>query len=79
MFNPFEYLIENISWYAPMYNIAWVLFMVYALTLPLLLLAMFKIPALREIQPTSSWKFHFETYRYLLGAALVVFSFRLVP
>lgn len=79
MFNPFEYLIENISWYEPIYNIAWVLFMLYALTLPLLLLAIFKIPALREIQPTQSWKFHFQTYRYLIGAAFVVFSFRLIP
>jgi hypothetical protein len=36
--NPLEYLIENISWYEPIYNIAWVLFMLYALTLPPLLL-----------------------------------------
>lgn len=79
MFNPFEYLIENISWYQAIYNIAWVLFMLYALTLPLLLLAIFKIKILREIQPSQSWKYHFQTYRYLLGAAFVVFSFRLVP
>jgi hypothetical protein len=79
MFNPFDYLIENISWYEPIYNIAWVLFMLYALTLPLLLLAIFKIPLLKAIQPSQSWKFHFQTYRYLLGAAFVVFSFRLVP
>lgn len=79
MFNPVSYLIENISWYAPIYNIAWVLFMLYALTLPLLLLAMFKSPALRDIQPTQSWTYHFQTYRYLLGAAFVVFSFRLIP
>ena len=37
MFNPIDYLLENISWYDPIYNIAWVLFMLYALTLPLLL------------------------------------------
>ncbi len=79
MFNPLGYLIENISWYEPIYNIAWVLFMIYALTLPLLLLAIFKSPVLREVQPTRSWNHHFQTYRYLLGAALVVFSFRLVP
>jgi hypothetical protein len=79
MFNPFDYLIENISWYEPIYNIAWVLFMIYALTLPLLLLAIFKIPLLKAIQPSQSWKYHFQTYRYLLGAAFVVFSFRLVP
>jgi ABC-type multidrug transport system fused ATPase/permease subunit len=79
MFNPFEYLIENISWYEPIYNIAWVLFMLYALTLPLLLLAIFKIPVLQKVQPSESWKYHFQTYRYLLGAAFVVFSFRLVP
>jgi hypothetical protein len=79
MFNPFNYLIENISWYEPIYNIAWVLFMLYALTLPLLLLAIFKLPVLREVQPTRSWRDHFQTYRYLFGAALVVFSFRLVP
>jgi hypothetical protein len=55
------------------------LFMLYALTLPLLLLAIFKIPTLQAIQPSETWKYHFQTYRYLLGAALVVFSFRLVP
>lgn len=79
MFNPLAYLIENISWYEPIYNIAWVLFMLYALTLPLVLLAIFKIPVLREVLPSQSWKYHFQTYRYLLGAAFVVFSFRLVP
>jgi len=79
MFNPIAYLIENISWYEPIYNIAWVLFMLYALTLPLLLLAIFKIPALHDVQPTQTWTVHFQTYRYLLGAAFVVFSFRLIP
>jgi len=79
MLNPITYLIENISWYEPIYNIAWVLFMLYALTLPLLLLAIFKIPALRDVQPTQTWTVHFKTYRYLLGAAFVVFSFRLIP
>lgn len=79
MFNPITYLIENISWYEPIYNIAWILFMLYALTLPLLLLAIFKAPALRDVQPTQSWTVHFQTYRYLLGAAFVVFSFRLIP
>ena len=53
--------------------------MLYALTLPLLLLGMFKIPVLREVQSSQSWKYRFQTYRYLLGAALVVISFRLVP
>ncbi len=79
MFNPLAYLLENISWYEPIYNIAWVLFMLYALTLPLLLLAFFKLPALRQVQPSASWRYHFQTYRYLLGATFVVFSFRLVP
>ena len=79
MFNPLRYLVENISWYEPIYNIAWVLFMLYALTLPLLLLAIFKTPALRDVQPTQTWTVHFQTYRYLLGAAFVVFSFRLIP
>ena len=50
MFNPIEYLIENISWYAPIYNISWVLFMVYALTLPPLLLWIFhRLVMLNEI------------------------------
>ena len=53
--------------------------MLYALTLPLLLLAMFKLPVLREIQPTRPWAYQVTTYRYLLGAAFVVFSFRLIP
>lgn len=39
----------------------------------------FQAPALRDVQPSRSWKHHFQTYRYLLGAALVVFSFRLIP
>jgi hypothetical protein len=79
MINPITYLLENISWYEPIYNIAWILFMIYALSLPLLLLAIFKIPALRDIQPTQSWTYHFQTYRYLFGAAFVIFSFRLIP
>ncbi len=77
--NPIEYLLQNISWYAPIYNIAWVLFMLYALTLPLLLLAIFKLPILRDIQPSLSWRYHFQTYGYLGLAALVIFSFRLIP
>lgn len=79
MFNPIDYLLENISWYDPIYNIAWVLFMLYALTLPVLLLALFKLPALRPIQPTRTWVDHFHTYGYLLAAAFVIFSFRLIP
>ena len=79
MFNPIAYLIENISWYEPIYNIAWILFILYALTLPLLLLAIFKIRFLRDVQPTRTWTHHFQTYHYLLGAAFVVFSFRLIP
>jgi len=79
MFNPIDYLIENISWYEPIYNIAWVLFMLYALTLPVILLAIFKLPGFRDVQPTLAWSYHFQTYRYLIGAALVVFSFRLIP
>lgn len=79
MFNPLAYLLENISWYAPVYNLAWVLFMVYALTLPPLLLALFKLPVLREIQPSARWSAQRRTYGYLLGAAFVIFSFRLIP
>jgi len=74
-----DYLLENISWYEPIYNIAWVLFMLYALTLPLLLLALFKTPALRAVQPTKPWADHFRSYGYLLGATFVIFSFRLIP
>lgn len=74
-----DYLIENISWYDPIYNISWVLFMVYALTLPLLLLAIFKLPTLRDVQPTRPWADHFRTGSYLIGAAFVIFSFRLIP
>ncbi len=77
--NPIEYLIENISWYDPIFNIAWVLFMLYALTLPLVLLAIFKLPLLRDIQPSRSWRDHFSSYGYLIAAALVIFSFRLIP
>lgn len=80
MFNPIEYLIENISWYAPIYNISWVLFMVYALTLPPLLLWIFHRSAtLNEIQPPQTWTFHRGTYSYLVGAALVIFGFKLIP
>lgn len=79
MFNPISYLIENISWYEPIYNIAWILFMLYALTLPLLLLAICKMRLVRDVLPTQSWKVHFETYCYLLGAAFVIFAFRLIP
>ena len=80
MFNPIEYLIENISWYAPIYNISWVLFMIYALTLPPLLLWVFhRYAALREIQPPQTWTFHRSAYSYLVGAALVIFGFRLIP
>ncbi len=70
---------ENISWYAPMYNLAWALFMLYALTLPPLLLWVFKLPILREVQPSRSWREQKKSYGYLLGAAFVIFSFRLIP
>jgi hypothetical protein len=79
MFNPIDYLLENISWYAPMYNIAWVLFMLYALTLPPLLLWIFKLPVLRDIQPSAPWREQRQTFGYLLWAAFVIFSFRLIP
>lgn len=79
MFDPLAYLLENISWYDPIYNIAWVLFMVYALTLPPLLLWIFKLPLLRDVLPSRPWAFQRETYAHLLGAAFVVFSFRLIP
>lgn len=80
MLNPIDYLIENISWYEPIYNLAWILFMLYALTLPPLLLLVFhKIPTLREIQPPQDWKFQRKTFPYLIGAAFVIFSFRLIP
>lgn len=78
--NPLDYLIENISWYEPIYNIAWVLFMLYALTLPPLLLLVFhKVPTLRKIQPPQDWAFHRKTFPYLISAAFVIFSFRLIP
>ena len=77
--NPFDYLMENISWYAPIYNISWVLFMVFALTLPLIQLAIFKLPGLRSVQPTRTWRYHFQTYWYLVGAAVIIFCFRLIP
>ena len=79
MFNPIEYLLTNISWYAPIYNLAWVLFMLYALTMPPLLLAFFKLPNLRLVQPSRSWKEQRQSYGYLLAAAFVIFSFRLIP
>ena len=78
--NPFEYLIENISWYEPIYNIAWVLFMVYALTLPPLALWIFhKNRSLNLLLPPLPWEYHSRTYSHLLGAAFVIFSFRLIP
>jgi hypothetical protein len=78
--NPIEYLIENISWYEPIYNIAWVLFMLYALTLPPLTLLIFhKNRLLNRILPPLSWDDHRRTYSHLLGAAFVIFSFRLIP
>jgi hypothetical protein len=77
--NPLAYLLENISWYEPIYNIAWVLFMLYALSLPPLLLAIFKLPLLRDIQPSQPWAFQRQSYGYLLGATFVIFSFRLIP
>ncbi len=79
MFNPITYLVENISWYEPIYNLAWGLFMLYALTLPPLVLAIFRLPVLRRVQPPAPWGEQRSTYGYLLGAALVVFSFRLIP
>lgn len=77
--NPLDYLITNISWYAPVYNLAWVLFMLYALTLPPLLLWIFKLPILRDVQPSRPWREQRQSYSYLLGAAFVIFSFRLIP
>ena len=80
MFNPIKYLIENISWYEPIYNIAWVLFIVYALTLPPLALLIFhKIRQMNRILPPLTWEYHRSTYSHLIGAALVIFSFRLTP
>jgi hypothetical protein len=80
MLNPIQYLIENISWYEPIYNIAWVLFMLYALTLPPLALWIFhKVRWLNRILPPMAWDYHRRTYSHLIGAALVIFSFRLIP
>jgi ABC-type multidrug transport system fused ATPase/permease subunit len=79
MLNPLDYLLENISWYAPIYNIAWALFMLYALTLPLLFVGLFKLPGLREILPTRPWAVQRASYGYLLAAMFVIFCFRLVP
>ncbi len=77
--NPIAYLLENISWYAPMYNLAWVLFMFYALSLPPLLVWIFKQAGLSRLQPSLPWSAQGRTYGYLVGAALVIFSFRLIP
>lgn len=80
MTNPINYLIENISWYEPIYNIAWVLFMLYALTLPPLTLIFFhKIRLLNRILPPLAWSHQRQTYSHLFGAAFVIFSFRLIP
>ena len=48
--NPIDYWIENISWYETLYNISWTLFMVFALTLPPALLAIFHLPGFRSVQ-----------------------------
>ena len=77
--NPIDYLLTNISWYEPMYNLAWILFMLYALTLPPLLLWIFKLPILCDVQPSRPWREQRPSYGYLLGAAFVIFSFRLIP
>jgi hypothetical protein len=78
--NPLEYLIQNISWYEPIYNIAWVLFMLYALALPPLTLLIFhKNRQLNRILPPLPWEDHRRTYSHLVGAAFVIFSFRLIP
>jgi hypothetical protein len=79
VFKPVAYLIKNISWYAPVYNLAWVLFMFYALSLPPLFVGLFKMPVLRRIQPAKPWSFQRRSYGYLWGAALVIFCFRLIP
>lgn len=78
--NPIEYIIENISWYEPIYNIAWVLFMLYALALPPLTLLIFhKNRLLNHILPPLTWEYHCRTYSHLIGAAFIIFSFRLIP
>ncbi len=78
--NPIEYLIENISWYEPIYNIAWILFMFYALTLPPLILFLFhKNRLIHQLLPPIPWEHHRHTYSHLIGAAFVIFSFRLIP
>ena len=80
MLNPIEYLVENISWYEPIYNIAWVLFMLYTLILPPFALLIFhKNRHLNHFLPPMPWEFHRNTYSHLIGAALVIFSFRLIP
>lgn len=80
MFNPIDYFIDNLRAYTPIYNIAWVLFMLYALTLPVLLLAAFhRFAVLRQIQPPATWHTHRKTYGYLLGAMGVIFAFRFIP
>jgi len=78
--NPITYLLENISWYEPIYNIAWVLFIFYALALPPLTLWIFhKVSVLNRILPPQPWNLHRSTYLHLVGAAFVIFSFRLIP
>jgi ABC-type multidrug transport system fused ATPase/permease subunit len=54
--------------------------MLYALTLPPLILIFFhKIRLLNRILPPLAWTHQRRTYSHLFGAAFVIFSFRLIP
>ncbi len=54
--------------------------MVYALSLPPLALFLFhKARVLNQLLPPIPWEYHRHTYSYLIGAAFVIFSFRLIP
>lgn len=79
MINPITYIIENISWYAPIYNISWVIFMISAFFYPWLALLIFRIPFLKKVLEPLPLSTNIKTSYYLVGAALAIFSFRLIP
>jgi ABC-type multidrug transport system fused ATPase/permease subunit len=79
MINPITYLLENISWYAPIYNISWIIFIISAFFYPWLALLLFRIPLLKKVLEPASFSTNIRTSYYLVGAAFAIFSFRLIP
>ncbi len=77
--NPLDYLITNISWYEPIYNQSWVMMMIGTFLIPFAFVFLFKIPALKKIQPTKPVKTILKTSWLLLLAVFFVFAFRLIP